>query len=61
MEGPGEMVPPQRLEQDFLQELKLVGHPSLSVRVFNRGLWGPWVSHLTDGRHPRTLKALIEQ
>lgn len=61
LEGPGEMVPPQRLQQDFLQKLKLIGHPPLSAGVFHRGLWGPQMGHLTDRRHPRTLKALIEQ
>lgn len=61
MEGPCKVVPPQRLEQDFLQKLKLVGHPPLSAGVFHWGLWGSQMGHLTDRRHPRTLKALIEQ
>lgn len=55
------MVPPQRFEQDFLQELQLVGHPPLAVGVLHRGLRGPGRGHLAVGGHSRTLKALVEQ
>lgn len=60
MEGPGEVVPPQRLEQDFLQKLELVGHPPLSAGIFHRGLWGAGVGQLTHGRDARTLETLVE-
>lgn len=54
------MVPPQRLEQDFLQKLELVGHPPLSAGIFHWGLWGAGVGQLTHGRDARTLETLVE-
>lgn len=60
MEGPRKVVPPQRLEQDFLQKLELVGHPALSAGIFHGGLRGARVGELTHGGHARTLETLVE-
>lgn len=60
MEGPREVVPPQRLEQDFLQELELVGHPALTAGILNGRLRGARVGELTHGGHAGTLEPLVE-
>lgn len=60
MKRPGEVMPPQGLEDDFLQELELVRHPALPAGVFHCGLGGSQRGQLTDGGHPRTLKAFVE-
>lgn len=54
------MVPPQRLEQDFLQELELVGHPALPAWIFHGGLRGARVGELTHGGHAGALETLVE-
>lgn len=61
MEGPGEVVSPQTLDEGLLEELQLVGHVTRSVGILDRRLRRRRGGLGKRVRQRRTLKVLVQQ